>query len=136
MLFRSWFAGANNPLLLIRKNGEGYELIETPADRMPIGVHSSMEPFTNNELDIMEGDTVYLFSDGFPDQFGGPEGRKFMKKRFKEMLLANQALDMTSQRTIFNNILEEWINHPQTDPSSDDLSGSQIDDVIIIGVRF
>jgi ligand-binding sensor domain-containing protein/serine phosphatase RsbU (regulator of sigma subunit) len=131
-----WFAGANNPLLLIRKNSEGYELIETPADRMPIGVYSSMEPFTNNELDIREGDTVYLFSDGFLDQFGGPDGRKFMKKRFKEMLLSNQSLDMTSQRTTFNNILEEWINHPQQDPSTGDLPGGQIDDVILIGVRF
>ncbi|HUX94431.1 MAG TPA: two-component regulator propeller domain-containing protein [Bacteroidales bacterium] len=129
------FAGANNPLFLIRKNGEGYELMETPADKMPIGYHSSMESFTNNEIDIVKGDTVYLFSDGFLDQFGGPDGRKFMKKRFKEMLLNNQAFDMPSQRTAYNNIIEEWINHPPPDPSLEALSG-QIDDIIVIGVRF
>ncbi len=129
------FAGANNPLFLIRKNGEGYELMETPADKMPIGYHSSMEPFVNNEIDIVKGDTVYLFSDGFLDQFGGPDGRKFMKKRFKEMLVANQDSDMSSQRTTYNNIIEDWINHPPPDPSLEALSG-QIDDIIVIGVRF
>ena len=129
------FAGANNPLFLIRKNGEAYELMETTADKMPIGYHASMESFTNNEIDIVSGDTVYLFSDGFLDQFGGPEGRKFMKKRFKEMLVANQASDMASQRAAYNNIIEEWINHPPPDPSLEALSG-QIDDIIVIGVRF
>jgi ligand-binding sensor domain-containing protein/serine phosphatase RsbU (regulator of sigma subunit) len=129
------FAGANNPLFLIRKNEEGYELIETQADKMPIGYHSSMAAFTNHELDIRKGDTVYLFSDGFLDQFGGPDGRKFMKKRFKEMLLSNQSLDMRTQREIFNNILEDWINYPPADTSVIPHEG-QIDDIILIGVRI
>jgi ligand-binding sensor domain-containing protein/serine phosphatase RsbU (regulator of sigma subunit) len=129
------FAGANNPLFLIRKNTEGYELMETHADKMPIGYHSSMEPFTNHMIDLVEGDTVYLFSDGFLDQFGGPDGRKFMKKRFKEMLLANQSLEMAAQRSVYNNTLEEWINCPPSDPSLAALEG-QIDDIILIGVRF
>jgi len=129
------FAGANNPLFLIRKNGDAYELMETHADKMPIGYHSSMEPFTNNVIDIFEGDTVYLFSDGFCDQFGGPEGRKFMKKRFKDMLLDHQTLDMASQRDVFNASLEEWINYPSSDPSQASLAG-QIDDIILLGVRF
>lgn len=129
------FAGANNPLFLIRKNSEGYEMIEKRADKMPIGFHSSMDSFTNHEIDILEGDTVYLFSDGFLDQFGGPDGRKFMKPRFREMLLSNQALDMASQRTLFNNILEEWINHPPSDTSHVS-HAEQIDDIILIGVRI
>ena len=130
-----FFAGANNPLFLIRKNAEGYELLETQADKMPIGYYSSMEPFTNNEIEIQDGDTVYMFSDGFVDQFGGPEGRKFMKKRFKEMLLAHQSLDMATQGTTFNNIIEEWINHPPADPTQVTFTG-QIDDIILIGVRI
>ena len=129
------FAGANNPLFLIRNNAEGYEIIEKRADKMPIGYHSSMVSFTNNELDIQKGDTIYLFSDGFLDQFGGPDGRKFMKPRFREMLLSNQALDMASQRITFNNTLEEWINHPPADPSQHS-HGEQIDDIILIGVRI
>ncbi|MBI5010854.1 MAG: SpoIIE family protein phosphatase, partial [Bacteroidia bacterium] len=127
--------GANNPLFLIRENGDGYDLMETHADKMPIGYHSSMEPFTNNVIDIVEGDTVYLFSDGFCDQFGGPAGRKFMKKRFKEMLLENQTLDMASQRDVFNASIEEWINYPSSDPLRASLAG-QIDDIILLGVRF
>lgn len=129
------YAGANNPLFLIRKNGEGFELLETSADKMPIGYHSAMEPFTNNVIDIIDGDTVYLFSDGFCDQFGGPDGKKFMKKRFKEMLLGNQTLDMASQREIFNASLEEWIYYPTSDPLRAALAG-QIDDIILLGVRF
>jgi serine phosphatase RsbU (regulator of sigma subunit) len=128
------YAGANNPMFLIRKNGEGYELIEKKADKMPIGYHSSMDSFTNHEIDILEGDTIYLFSDGFLDQFGGPDGRKFMKPRFKEMLISNQSLDMASQRTTFNNKLEEWISHPPAHPAVI-LHGDQIDDIILIGVR-
>ncbi|HBH83499.1 MAG: hypothetical protein A2X05_12580 [Bacteroidetes bacterium GWE2_41_25] len=131
-----FFAGANNPLFLIRKNAEGYELLETHADKMPIGYYSSMEPFTINEIEIQDGDTVYMFSDGFVDQFGGPEGRKFMKKRFKEMLLTHQSLDMASQRTTFNNIIEEWIHHPPADPQAQMMHDEQIDDIILIGVRF
>jgi serine phosphatase RsbU (regulator of sigma subunit) len=130
------FAGANNPLFLVRKNDEGYELIEKHADKMPIGYYSTMEPFTNHEIDILDGDTVYLFSDGFLDQFGGPDGRKFMKKRFKEMLISNQALDMATQRTTFNTIIEEWIHHPLSDPQSRMMHAEQIDDIILIGVRF
>lgn len=130
------FAGANNPLLFIRKNGEEFELSEIRADNMPIGYHAIMEPFTNHEMDIEPGDTVYLFSDGFVDQFGGPQGRKFMKKRFKELLVSKQVLDMTEQRSTFNITLEDWINHPVSDPSLAELAGQQIDDVIVIGVRF
>ena len=130
------FAGANNPLFLVRKNGDEFELIETRADNMPIGYHSAMEPFTNHEIDIIPGDSVYLFSDGFLDQFGGPDARKFMKKRFKEMLINNQQLDMQSQRARYNTIIEDWIHHPVTDPSLAELSGNQIDDILVIGVRF
>lgn len=130
------FAGANNPLFHVRKNGDAFELTETKADNMPIGYHSAMEPFTNHEIDIQSGDTVYLSSDGFLDQFGGPDARKFMKKRFKEMLVSHQMLDMPSQRTKYNTILEEWIHHPLSDPSLAELSGHQIDDILLIGVRF
>jgi serine phosphatase RsbU (regulator of sigma subunit) len=130
------FAGANNPLFLVRKNGDAFELTETKADNMPIGYHSAMESFTNHEIDILPGDTVYLSSDGFLDQFGGPGARKFMKKRFKEMLVTHQQMDMQSQRTTFNKILEDWIHHPVSDPSLAELSGQQIDDVLVVGVRF
>jgi serine phosphatase RsbU (regulator of sigma subunit) len=130
-----WFSGANNPLFVIRKSDNGYEIIEIKGDKMPIGIHTRMENFTNYEIDIRKGDTIYLFSDGFLDQFGGPDGRKFMMPRFKQMLLDNQSLDMSSQKVAFNNALEEWINHPLENPTEHYSSFGQIDDIILMGVK-
>jgi len=103
--------------------------------KMPIGIHSRMDDFTNHEIDILKGDTIYLFSDGFLDQFGGPDGRKFMKPRFKQMLLDNQDLDMASQKAVFNKTMEEWIKHPTDHISEYGEPLGQIDDIILIGVR-
>lgn len=125
------FAGANNPLLVIRRENGEYVVNETKADKMPVAFYMRMDDFTNHEIELRKGDTIYLHSDGFLDQFGGPEGRKFMKKRFNEMLLSNQELPMTTQKEVFTKTLDEWINHP-----SDNAPGGQIDDVILIGVRI
>jgi serine phosphatase RsbU (regulator of sigma subunit) len=125
------FAGANNPLFIIRKENGEFVVLETKGDKMPVGFYSRMENFTNNEIDLLPGDTIYMFSDGFLDQFGGPEGRKFMKPRFKQMLIDSQHLSMVNQREAFNNTLEEWINHER---EGEELYG-QIDDVILMGVR-
>ena len=127
-----WFSGANNPLYIIRKEKNEYVFIEKRGDRMPIGYYSIMTDFTNHELDIQKGDTIYLFSDGFIDQFGGPDGRKFMVPRFKQMLLDNQELDMASQKEAFINTLEGWIKHP----SDHTPHHEQIDDVILLGIRI
>jgi len=126
------YAGANNPLILIRKiNGE-YTIIEKKADGMPVGIYSRMTSFTNHELDILKNDTIYLFSDGFYDQFGGPKGRKFMKPRFYDMLLEHQELDMKLQKEAFEKILDDWINY-QSDKGHHE---GQIDDIILMGIRI
>ncbi len=125
------FSGANNPLLLIRKENGEYVVNETKADKMPVAFYMRMDDFTNHELELRKGDTIYLHSDGFLDQFGGPDGRKFMKKRFNEMLLSNQELPLLQQKEVFVKILDEWINHP-----SENAPGAQIDDVILIGVKI
>lgn len=125
------FAGANNPLLLLRKENGEYVVNETKADKMPVAFYMRMDDFTNHELELRKGDTIYLHSDGFLDQFGGPEGRKFMKKRFNEMLVSNQALSMMEQKEVFIKTLDEWINHPSANAPL-----GQIDDVILIGVRI
>ena len=75
------FSGAYNPLYLIR-NGE---LIEFKGDKMPIGIHLRTGSFTNHECQLQKGDMLYIFSDGFIDQFGGKQGRKFMVKPFKKV---------------------------------------------------
>jgi len=126
------YAGANNPLYVFRKTGSEYEHIERKGDKMPVGFHSRMDNFTLHELELQKGDTIYLFSDGFHDQFGGPDGKKFMKTRFIRMLQENQHLDMASQKDTFNKTLDDWINYPSETCSP----VGQIDDVILLGARL
>lgn len=116
------YAGANNPLVLVR-NGE---MIEFKADKMPIGIHDRIcDPFTNNIINIQKDDLLYTFSDGYVDQFGGPDQKKFMSKRFKQMLSEMGTMSMPQQRDYLENRLVEWMG---------DLA--QIDDVLVIGVRI
>jgi serine phosphatase RsbU (regulator of sigma subunit) len=90
------YAGANNSLYLVRNN----ILNEIKPDKMPIGFHFKQMDFTNNELDISPGDILYLFSDGFADQFGGPKGKKFKYRQFKDMLTSINHMPMNGQKTI------------------------------------
>ena len=116
------FAGAYNPLLLIRKG----ELIQIKADHMPIGIHSfDTSSFTNNEYPIEKGDSIYLFSDGYVDQFGGPDQRKFMIKNFKNYLLSIQDKNMAEQKELLDQNIENWKG--ETD---------QIDDILVVGIKI
>jgi ligand-binding sensor domain-containing protein/serine phosphatase RsbU (regulator of sigma subunit) len=127
-----YFSGANNPLYLIRKVDGQSQLFETPGDKMPVAYYSNMEDFTKHEIDILAGDTVYIFSDGFRDQFGGPHGKKFMKKNFQAMFVENQGLSMSEQQSLFEKTLIDWMNFS---PSKDDQIG-QVDDILVMGIRF
>ena len=115
------FAGANNPLYLVRDG----ELIQIKADRMPIGIYIKTNPFNNNELTLQENDCLYIFSDGYVDQFGGKSNRKFKSKPFKRLLLDINDKPMSEQRTILDDTIEEWkgINE-------------QVDDILVIGIRI
>jgi serine phosphatase RsbU (regulator of sigma subunit) len=116
------YAGANNPLYIIRDG----KLLKYKADRMPIGIHFiSHTPFTNNSIGIKKGDYIYLFSDGFADQFGGPQGKKFMYKPFQELLLSNHRKALELQKEILNNTFEKWKGDRE-----------QVDDVMIIGMHI
>ncbi len=116
-----WYAGANNPLYLIRKG----ELIHYRADKMPVAIHYKMEPFTLNKIELQKGDVFYIFSDGYADQFGGPKQKKFMSNQLRETLIAMDGKPMLQQGERLNEIFEEWRG-----------DGPQIDDVTIIGVRY
>ncbi len=116
------FAGANNPLVVIRNN----EVIQIKGDKMPIGIHLRCDvPFTNHVMEYMPGDVVYTFSDGYQDQFGGPDQRKFMVKNLKELLLSIHKFPMSEQRDILHRTLLEWHG-----------DSSRIDDVVLIGVKL
>ena len=115
-------AAAFNPLLLIR-NGE---IIEVEADRLPVGfLKTELEPYTHHELQLEKGDTIYIFSDGYKDQFGGPKLKRFMQHRFSQLLLSNQDKTMEEQKSILETTMNEWIGEED-----------QIDDMLVMGVRF
>ncbi|HON18171.1 MAG TPA: SpoIIE family protein phosphatase [Salinivirgaceae bacterium] len=116
------FAGANNPLVLIRNN----EAIVYKADKMPIGIYiKGEETFTNYEFELEDGDVLYTFSDGYIDQFGGPDGRKFMSKNFRELLLEIHQNPMEKQKEILHQTLLNW--HGKNE---------RVDDVVVMGFRY
>jgi serine phosphatase RsbU (regulator of sigma subunit) len=116
-----WFAGANNPLYLVRGN----ELIHYRADKMPVAIHYKMLPFTLHKIDIQKGDAFYIFSDGYSDQFGGPKQKKFMSMQLRETLVEMSGKPMFDQGVRLNEIFEEWRG-----------DNPQVDDVTLIGVRY
>jgi serine phosphatase RsbU (regulator of sigma subunit) len=117
------YAGAYNPLWLIR-NGE---LIEYKASKFPIGNLKKGEnkKFANNTIQLQPGDTLYIFSDGFADQFGGPGGKKFKYSTFKQLLLDTQQMSMEEQGAHINKVIEEWRGTLE-----------QVDDILVIGTRL
>jgi len=115
------YAGAHNPLWIIR-NGE---VIETKANKQPIGKFDNLQPYTTHLLHLEKGDSIYIFSDGYVDQFGGPKGKKYKSKAFKELLVSIQNRNMEDQKIIINESFDNWKG-----------STEQIDDVCVIGVRI
>lgn len=115
------FAGANNPMYLLR-NGE---IQVTKSDKMAIGSFQKGEAhFTRHQFDLESGDIVYLFSDGYADQFGGDRGKKYMYKRFRETLIELSQLPMKEQADRLKTIMENWMGGTE-----------QVDDILVIGIR-
>jgi serine phosphatase RsbU (regulator of sigma subunit) len=116
------FSGAFNPLYLIRNNS----LSEIKADRMPIGIYHDEEPdFTNNEIQLQKSDCLYIFSDGYVDQFGGYAGKKLLTKTLKEILLNIHSEPMVRQKEILHERFQQWKGKYQ-----------QVDDILMIGIRI
>ena len=142
-----FIAAANNPVWIVRagdrrkeignrdqeignKNTNTYSLIpnhciEIKPDKMPVGKHDKDQiPFTLHEVQLQKGDVVYTLTDGFPDQFGGEKGKKFMSKNLRELLAANAYLPMQEQKQLLEKTFADWVGDMD-----------QVDDVTIIGVR-
>ncbi len=115
------WAGANNSLWYLQNR----QLFEINADKQPIGKHDNPVPFTSHGLQLKKGDSVFLFTDGFPDQFGGPKGKKFKYKQLKELFIAMQNQSMDLQKEKLEQSFDEWKGNLE-----------QVDDVCIIGIRF
>ena len=126
------YAGANNPLWIFKsqineeiKKENSHQLIITKADKQPIGIYfGTPKPFTNHTFELKKGDTVYIFSDGFADQFSN-SGKKLMSSKFKETLADIQQMNMSEQKLFLDNFIENWKG-----------TAEQTDDILIIGIHI
>lgn len=117
------YAGAYNPLYLIRDG----QLKEYKADKFPIGYYTgtTAKPYKNNTIELKAGDMVYVFSDGYVDQFGGPQGKKFMANQFRKLLLEICDLPVEEQKRTLDNKIETWRGAQE-----------QVDDILVIGIKI
>lgn len=114
------YTGAFFPLYLIRNNS----LTEIKGDKIIIGMNPDGLPYTDHDLDIMDNDIIYLFSDGYVDQFGGAENKKFMYRRFRYLLLNIHNYPMNDQKAILDENIRNWMG-----------KNGQVDDILVIGFR-
>lgn len=115
------FAGANNPLYIIRNK----EIIELKGDKQPIGSYSNQEKFTNVQFQLQKEDMIYASTDGFPDQFGGEDGKKLKSKRFKEKLIECSILPVGEQKKELQKYFNNWKGNLE-----------QLDDICVLGVKI
>ena len=115
------FAGANNPLWVVRNN----ELLEFKGDHQPVGYFQKSKNFTNNTLQVKKGDMVFVFSDGFSDQFGGEKGKKYKLGNFKKFILSINEKKFPSYSTELEREFNQWKG-----------DNEQVDDVCILGIKF
>ncbi len=115
------YAGAHNPLWIVRND----EIIEIKADKQPVGKFDNLKPYTTHTIELLKGDVIYLFTDGFYDQFGGKLGKKYKSVKFKKLLLSIQSKSMHEQHDYLEQEFESWKGELE-----------QLDDVCVIGVRI
>ncbi|MBD3636345.1 MAG: tetratricopeptide repeat protein [Crocinitomicaceae bacterium] len=138
------YSGAHNPLWIIRplanqdenakhhfppeakvERFKNYLFVELKADKQPIGDYPNPKPYTTHSLELKKGDSIYIFTDGFLDQFGGEKGKKFKASNFKKLLISVQSQSMEAQKEYLNSTFEKWKGNLE-----------QLDDVCVIGVRI
>ena len=117
---KAYYAGAFFPLYMIRNNS----LNEIKGDKIIIGMNSDGLEFADHEIDIQEDDVFYLFSDGYVDQFGGEERKKFMYRRFRHLLLTIHRFPVEDQKSILDENLKSWMGDT-----------SQVDDIMVLGFK-
>jgi serine phosphatase RsbU (regulator of sigma subunit) len=121
------YAGAHNPVYLIQN--QTFQQIR--GDKKSVGVtviEYKTDTFTKHTIHIHQPTTLYIFSDGFQDQFGGQHGRKFGSSRFKEVLLQNHEFTMNTQMDLLNQTMNDWMNEGETH--------EQIDDILVVGLQI
>ena len=119
---KAQWSGAHNPLWILKKNGT--EIMEIKADKQPIGKFDFGKSFTNHEIDLEPGDCIYMFTDGFADQFGGDKGKKLKASTMRELFVSLKNVPMEEQKIKINETFEHWKNVLE-----------QVDDVCVMGIR-
>jgi serine phosphatase RsbU (regulator of sigma subunit) len=104
------------------RNGE---MTEYKASKMPVGIYVKENDFANNDIQLERGDMLYIFSDGYADQFGGTDGSKYMSKTFKRLLVSISSLPLDDQKEQLGQAHDEWRG-----------DGSQVDDLLVMGIRI
>jgi serine phosphatase RsbU (regulator of sigma subunit) len=115
------YAGANNPLWIIRNNGD--EVEEIKATKQPIGSYEQTSGFIQHEIHVEKGDKLFIFSDGYADQFGGERNKKLNRTRFKEILQVAAKLEPEEQEGYLNYVHQNWKQKEE-----------QTDDILVIGI--
>ncbi|MFY9309437.1 MAG: SpoIIE family protein phosphatase [Bacteroidia bacterium] len=116
------YACANNPIWVLRND----TLIESKFDKMPVGMYGGPKTdFTLHSIDLQKGDTIYLFTDGYADQFGGPKGKKFKYAQLKETILSIHKSPLKEQQQILHKVIESWKGKLD-----------QVDDILVVGIRI
>jgi serine phosphatase RsbU (regulator of sigma subunit)/tetratricopeptide (TPR) repeat protein len=133
------FSGANNPLYIVKNQKQkvesealltlDFQLYELKPDKMPVAIYENMKPFTNQMIQVNKGDILYLASDGYEDQFGGPKGKKLLSKNFKQLIIDNAHCSMVEQREILDKTIENWKKGYQE-------TFEQTDDITVMGIKI
>ncbi len=116
------WAGANNPIWILKKNSQ--EITEIKGDKQPIGVHINNNKYTNHSVQLEKGDLIYLLTDGFADQFGGPLGKKLKSAQLKQYIVSLNKISFNEQEKHLHNFFETWKGDQE-----------QVDDVCLIGIE-
>ncbi|MGZ3919124.1 MAG: PP2C family protein-serine/threonine phosphatase, partial [Bacteroidia bacterium] len=115
------YSAANNAPVLIRNN----EVLALDKDKMPVGQGEKKDPFSSYSVELQTGDCIYLFTDGYGDQFGGPKGKKFKFRKLEEKLLEVNRLPLADQKEILEKTFNDWKGNLE-----------QVDDVLVIGIKI
>jgi serine phosphatase RsbU (regulator of sigma subunit) len=117
------WSGANNPIWILKKNSD--DMMEIKADKQPIGRYIDPKPFTTNTIQLQKEDIIYLFTDGYADQFGGPKGKKFKYSSLSKLMKSISHLNMNEQRNKLEETFKDWKGNLD-----------QVDDVCVIGIKM
>lgn len=121
-----YYTGAHNPILIASNENNQSSLVILPTDKQPIGrANERLKPFRTQKVDLKKGQTIYMYTDGYADQFGGLKGKKYKKRKLHEFLKSISELDLKTQKDKLNTEIENWKGELD-----------QVDDILVVGIKI